>query len=84
MPVLISSVRYSGSSPLTLRPGTYLGGITVTGQGSVTLSPGIYYMAGGGFSVTGSGSVTGAGVMIVNAPKRPAIPSTSAIKAPYR
>jgi RHS repeat-associated protein len=70
LPIMISSVKYSGSSPITLRPGTYNGGITVTGGGSLTLLPGIYYMNGGGFSVTGSGSVTGLGVMIVNAPKK--------------
>jgi hypothetical protein len=58
---------------VTLSPGTYDGGIAVTGDGSVTLLPGIYYMNGGGFSVSGQGSVTdnGSGVLIVNAPTGP-------------
>jgi hypothetical protein len=58
---------------MTLSPGTYDGGIEVTGDGSVTLLPGIYYMNGGGFSVSGQGSVTdnGSGVLIVNAPTGP-------------
>ena len=58
-------MHYSGSAPLTLSPGTYDGGITVTGKGPVTLLPGVYYMNGGGFTVSGQGSVTGAGVLIV-------------------
>jgi hypothetical protein len=58
---------------VTLSPGTYDGGIAVTGQASVTLLPGIYYMNGGGFQVSGHGSVTdnGAGVLIINAPAGP-------------
>jgi hypothetical protein len=56
---------------VTLSPGTYDGGIQVTGDASVTLLPGIYYMNGGGFSVSGQGSVTGSGVLIVNAPTGP-------------
>jgi hypothetical protein len=35
----------------------------------VTLSPGIYFLQGGGFSVSGSVKVTGIGVIIINAPK---------------
>ena len=66
-----TAVNYSGSTPLTLSPGTYVGGIKITGNGSVTLLSGIYYMKGGGFSVTGQGSITGSGVMIVNAPATP-------------
>jgi len=59
-----------GNTSTTLNPGTYAGGIQITGQGSVTLTPGIYYMQGGGFSITGQGSVTGSGVMIYNAPAK--------------
>lgn len=58
---------------VTLSPGTYDGGIEVSGQASVTLLPGVYYMNGGGFEVSGQGSVTdnGAGVLIINAPTGP-------------
>ena len=66
------AVHYSSSVPLTLSPGTYIGGITVSGKGTVILLPGVYYMKGGGFTVSGQGSVTdnGAGVLIVNAPAK--------------
>ncbi len=50
-----------------LGPGTYVGGISVSGKAAVTLAAGVYYMEGGGFSVTG-GSVTGNGVVIINVP----------------
>src|SRR5262249_15046452 len=52
----------------TLSPGVYSGGISVSGTGSLTLQPGIYYMDGGGFSFSGQGSLLGNGVMIYNAP----------------
>jgi Flp pilus assembly protein TadG len=48
----------------TICPGTYYGGLAITG-GNVTMSGGIYIMVGGGFSVTGSAGVDGrSGVMI--------------------
>jgi Tfp pilus assembly protein PilX len=54
------------SAPTNLQPGIYYGGISITGTG-VTLAPGIYVMAGGGFQVTtGSTQVTGTDVLIVN------------------
>jgi PKD repeat protein len=65
------AVHYSGDAPLTLSPGTYDGGIEITGHGAVTLLPGIYYLNGGGFRVSGKGSVTGDDVLIVNAPGGP-------------
>jgi hypothetical protein len=64
-----TQVQISGNS-LTLDPGVYRGGIAVSGNGSVTLNAGIYYLDGGGVSVSGNGSVTGKGVMIYNAPKK--------------
>jgi hypothetical protein len=63
---------------LTLSPGTYNGGISESGGGTIVLQPGIYYMNGGGFGVSGGASVTvsgpaspdtGNGVMIYNAPQ---------------
>lgn len=54
----------------TISPGIYRGGITVSGQGTLVMQPGIYYMDGGGFSFTGQGSLDAQGVMIVNAPKK--------------
>ena len=54
----------------TLSPGTYRGGISVSGKGSLTLQPGIYYMDGGGFSFSGQGDLVAQGVMIFNAPTK--------------
>jgi hypothetical protein len=53
---------------VTLNPGVYTGGISVSGTANLTLTPGIYYMDGGGFGFSGQGSLTGHGVMIYNAP----------------
>ncbi len=55
-----TAVNYSG----TLQPGTYIGGITVSGSNAVTLQPGIYYLEGGGLTVSGNATVTGTSVMI--------------------
>jgi hypothetical protein len=51
----------------TLRPGIYWGGISISDSVKVTMQPGVYIMAGGGFSVTSRGSVvSGTGVFIYN------------------
>jgi len=52
-------------NPTTLLPGTYCGGITISGSdANVTLLPGIYVMVDGPFWVKGGGNVTGKEVMI--------------------
>ena len=52
----------------TICPGTYHGGLKISGSASVTMMPGVYYMARGGFTVANSASLDGtAGVMIYNA-----------------
>ena len=56
------------SNSWTLDPGVYNGGISIGGQASATLNPGIYYMNGGGFNFTGQGNLTANGVMIYNYP----------------
>jgi len=53
----------------TISPGVYRGGITVSGQGSLIMQPGIYYMDGGGFTFTGQGSLYAVGVLIFSAPR---------------
>lgn len=60
-------IQYTSGS-VSLQPGVYKGGISVSGTGSLNLAPGIYYMDGGGFSFSGQGSLKGLGVMIYNAP----------------
>ncbi len=65
-----SKYQISASGTYTLQPGVYKGGIAISapGPGLITLSPGIYYMQGGGFSNSGSINMTGTGLMIYNAP----------------
>jgi hypothetical protein len=58
----------AGTNTTTVYPGVYKGGISVTGQGTLVMMPGIYYMDGGGFSFAGQGGMNASGVMIVNAP----------------
>jgi hypothetical protein len=50
----------------TIDPGIY-GHIKVSGKASLTMNPGVYIVAGGGFDVSGQASVSGTGVMIYNA-----------------
>jgi hypothetical protein len=71
LPVQVSSNQgfHKVQGSWTLDPGVYNGGISIGGQASLTLNPGVYYMNGGGFSFTGSGSLFAAGVMIYNAPQ---------------
>ena len=64
-----AAVNYSANNPLTLSPGAYTGGIKLSGNGAVTLLPGLYYLQGGGFSDSGNVKVTGSGVTIYNAPR---------------
>jgi hypothetical protein len=67
------------SGTVTLQPGTYYGGICIgatsgnacntncnAGTAHVTLAPGIYVMAGGGFWVCGSSTLTAPNVTIYN------------------
>ena len=48
----------------TLYPGTYYGGFSSNCTCTITLEPGVYVMAGGGFSKAGGASFTGDGVTI--------------------
>jgi hypothetical protein len=53
----------SGNS-ITLQPGRYVGGLSFSGQTSVTMEPGVYYMDGGSFSFSGQGTLNASGVMV--------------------
>lgn len=57
----------SGQSSQTINPGTYCGGINLSGQSSLVMSSGVYYMDSGDFSVSGGATVTapGSGVTII-------------------
>src|SRR5262249_46793849 len=56
----------SGNSSGSISQGIYTS-IQVSGNAKLTMGPGVYIIAGGGFSVTGNASVSGSGVMIFNA-----------------
>jgi Flp pilus assembly protein TadG len=48
------NIQVANQASVTLFPGTYCGGLTISGGASVTLSPGIYIIKDGPLSVTGS------------------------------
>jgi hypothetical protein len=58
---------------VTLNPGVYCGGITISGNAQVTLSSGIYVMKDGGLSVAGTATLTGnnAGIYITGSNPAP-------------
>jgi RHS repeat-associated protein len=62
-------VRYSKRELLILNPGTYIGGIQLSGHAQVRLNPGVYYLQGGGLRLSGKASLSGEGVLIINAPR---------------
>jgi hypothetical protein len=51
---------------VTLHPGTYYGGLKITGSGAITFSPGTYIFAGGGFDYSASSTITGTDVTLYN------------------
>ncbi len=51
---------------VTLQPGTYYGGLKITGVGTVTFSSGVYIFAGGGFDYSGGTNIHGTGVTFYN------------------
>jgi Flp pilus assembly protein TadG len=65
-----NKVNIAGPKVTIIDPGVYTGGISVSGQATLVMNPGIYIMDGGGFSFTGLGSLSAIGVMIVNRPSK--------------
>ena len=61
-PVVCTYTNFTTSGGTTLYPGTYCGGLSITGSGTNTFSPGLYIMDGGGLNIAGSGNATGTGV----------------------
>lgn len=53
---------YGGAIGGTLSPGTYCGGLSLSGN--VTLDPGVYVISGGTLKINANANVSGAGVMI--------------------
>jgi hypothetical protein len=64
-----NATNYAGTQTVSIQPGVYTGGIHVSGQVTLNMAPGIYYMDGGGFSFTGQGNLNATGVMIYTAPQ---------------
>jgi hypothetical protein len=80
---LVNNLNWTGDNSygatngtLTLKPGTYPGGISASG-GSIVLQPGVYYMTGSGLSLSGNASIsvsgpsspdTGTGVLLYHTP----------------
>jgi Flp pilus assembly protein TadG len=66
----LGNVSCSGSNTVNLQPGTYCGGITVTGTSgaapTVNFAPGTYYIGGGGLNCTGSCTLKGTGCTFYN------------------
>lgn len=61
-----SSPTISGGT-VTLNPGVYCGGLSISGQANVTFNPGMYILNGGGLSSTSSNTVlSGSGVSFYN------------------
>jgi hypothetical protein len=58
-----AGVNLGSHDVLTIRPGVFCGGISLTGQSSLTLEPGLYIMKNG-LSMTGQTVINGAGVTI--------------------
>lgn len=56
---------FSATKNVTLWPGVYCGGISLTGNGTATLQPGTYYIKNGQFKVTGNRTLNGNGVTFV-------------------
>jgi hypothetical protein len=54
----------SGGQTVNLQPGRYIGGLNFSGQTTVNMAPGIYYMDGGSFVFSGQGNLNASGVMI--------------------
>lgn len=63
-----TQIQVNGSQNTTVYPGTYYGGLKITGSGNgtVTFSPGTYIFAGGGFDYSGNSTISGAGVTFYN------------------
>jgi len=57
-----TTVSLAETHPNGMRMRRYCDGLNISGNGTVTFSPGLYIISGGSFSVSGSGVVQGSGV----------------------
>lgn len=70
MPSVSGCTYYNWSATshgtLTLNPGVYCGGISVSAQATLNFNPGTYILNGGGMSITGGATLNGTGVTFFN------------------
>ncbi len=59
----VTSCDFNNYNPegqnITLSPGTYCGGIRISGNNNVTFEPGVYIINGGSVDISGNGAMTG-------------------------
>jgi Putative Flp pilus-assembly TadE/G-like len=55
-------VNFTGQPVVTISPGTYCSGLTISGNTSVTFAAGTYVILGGGLTITGNTSVNASNV----------------------
>ncbi|MGO8953207.1 MAG: pilus assembly protein TadG-related protein [Rhodomicrobium sp.] len=60
-----TSFTVGGGGSHQISPGRYCNGVSIGGDASVSMAPGIYYIKSGTFTVGGGAKVTGSGVTIV-------------------
>lgn len=60
-----SPQHISASGTVTVSPGTYCGGLKISGTNDVIFEPGVYVMDGGDFDVSGGGTLNGEGVSFI-------------------
>jgi len=60
-----NQTHFSTQSSITINPGVYCGGMSLTAGAVVTLNPGIYYLDQGSLFVRGGATITGKGVTLV-------------------
>ena len=58
--------KVTGGANVTLNPGVYCNGITLTGSSTINLNPGTYILNGGGMSIGSGGLLSGSRVMFFN------------------
>jgi hypothetical protein len=59
------TVQTAGSgTTVNLQPGRYIGGLSFSGQTTINMAPGLYYMDGGSFTLAGQANLNATGVTI--------------------
>lgn len=57
--------NFTANSTMTIDPGVYCHGISLTAGANLTLNPGVYYLDRGDLSVVGNSTISGTGVTLV-------------------